>query len=276
MYHSANISDPKGAKRDKSVMLILLLEWRKRRVRLIIWLLCVAVPSDSLPSIMAVSSSSPYLLLRLLLISSLSWVSTAFLMDRDGATSSSRSPPSLHRQKNWDWPLSADPGAHQTLTSVTATLRTSVLLTFVIMSCVRSAESAVPGAHVEMFTVEQTPRVPGSSNRLIDKDGVNIWSEVFCQSPGTGWCRMSRQLTQPWRNHHTGLCKRTPRLRAPEFDLPLETPGNDVQQRKIHGEEKNQMWPLHWRLKPLQLQRGEDVPGRLFAFSLRLAQQHMS
>lgn len=117
MYHSANISDPKGAKRDKSVMLILLLEWRKRRVRLIIWLLCVAVPSDSLPSIMAVSSSSPYLLLRLLLISSLSWVSTAFLMDRDGATSSSRSPPSLHRQKNWDWPLSADPGAHQTLTS---------------------------------------------------------------------------------------------------------------------------------------------------------------
>lgn len=56
----------------------------------------VTVRSDSLPSIMAVSSSS-FPCLLLLLISSLSWASnrgSAFLMERGGTTSSGRSPPS--------------------------------------------------------------------------------------------------------------------------------------------------------------------------------------
>lgn len=59
---------------------------------------CVTVHSDSLSSIMAVSSSFPCLLL--LLISSLSWASnrgSAFLMEPGGVTSSGRSPPSGRR-----------------------------------------------------------------------------------------------------------------------------------------------------------------------------------
>lgn len=117
---------------------------------------------------------------------------------------------------NPDGSLPARPGAHQTLTSAIAV----VLLTLLIASYVRRGvqKALCLGVRVEMFTVEQTPP------RLIDKAGVNIWSELLCQSPGTGWSRMSRQLTQLFLNHHMCLYKRMPRLRASECHLLIQTP----------------------------------------------------
>lgn len=190
------------------------------------WNTCFTVCSDSLPSIMAVSFSSPCLLLMLLLISSPSWVSnrgSAFLMDRDGTTSSGKSPPSLHRQKNRDWSLSADPSAHQTLTSAVHKHLVDIGYHVLCQTCRKCCAQA----HVEMFTVEQTPRVPSSSNRLIDKAGVNIWSEVFLPKSRAGMMQeiqtADSALTEPPQVYVKELRGRREHLTFIYLLKPLET-----------------------------------------------------